>query len=48
LKNEKALIEDAQSRGWPREVERHQCTTRKIEALLTELGEPIDGKEAVD
>ncbi len=35
------LMEDAAARGWEREVERHKCTTRRIEQLLMELGEPI-------
>lgn len=38
-----ALIEDAISSGWEREVERHRCTLRRIERLLEELGEPVDG-----
>lgn len=37
------LIEDAHAHSWPREVERHQCTIQRIEQLLTDLGEPIDG-----
>lgn len=36
------LIEDAVSRGWEREVERHQCTVKCLEQMLKELGEPID------
>jgi len=39
------LIADADARGWKREVERHQCTVRRIEQLLTDLGEPLDGPE---
>lgn len=39
-KKEFALVEDAISNGWEREVERHQCTVRRIEQLLTELDEP--------
>ncbi len=38
---ELALMEDAISQGWEREVERHKCTARRIEQLLMELGEPI-------
>lgn len=34
------LRADAQARDWPREVERHATIARRIEALLTELGEP--------
>jgi hypothetical protein len=38
---EEELITDAQMRGWPREVERHQATQRRILALLSGLGEPV-------
>lgn len=37
------LIEDAAARGWCREVERHRCAVQRLEHLLTELGEPVDG-----
>jgi integrase len=47
-KREMELVEDAVSRGWQREVERHQCTIRRLEQLLTDLGEPIDGPAAAD
>jgi integrase len=47
-RRELELIEDAQSRSWQREVERHQCTIRRIEQLLAELDEPLDGPEARD
>jgi predicted secreted Zn-dependent protease len=47
-KQELALIEDALAHGWQREVERHQCTARRIEQLLTALREPLDGPEATD
>ena len=47
-KRELEFIEDAQSRGWQREVERHQCTLQRIEQLLIDLGEPVDGPEATD
>jgi hypothetical protein len=40
LATETQLIEDARQRGWQREVERHQATYRRIEQLLTDLGEP--------
>jgi integrase len=43
---EQELVEDAATHGWPREVERHQCTIRRLEQLLTDLGEPIEGSEA--
>jgi hypothetical protein len=42
------LIGDAAAHGWQREVERHQCTMRRLEQLLTDLGEPIEGLEAPD
>lgn len=47
-KRELELIEDARNRGWQREVERHQCTVRRLEQLLTELEESIDGREATE
>lgn len=45
-KIEQELIEDALAHGWQREVERHQCTIRRLEQLLADLGEPLDGPEA--
>jgi integrase len=45
---EQELVEDAATHGWHREVERHQCTIRRLEQLLTDLGEPIEGPEATD
>ena len=45
---ERELVEDAVSHGWPREVERHQCTIGRIERLLSDLGEPLDGPIASD
>lgn len=45
---EQELVEDALAHGWQREVERHQCTIRRLEQLLTDLGEPIEGPEAPD
>ncbi len=47
-KREMELVEDAVSHDWQREVERHQCTIRRLEQLLRDLGEPIDGPEAND
>jgi hypothetical protein len=47
-KREMELVEDAISRGWQREVERHQCTIRRLEQLLADLQEPIEGPEAID
>ena len=35
---ELSLAEDADRRGWPREVERHRCTAARIEKLLADLG----------
>jgi hypothetical protein len=37
-----ALAEDARERGFAREVERHECTRRRIEQLLVELEEALD------
>jgi hypothetical protein len=31
------LAEDAETRGWPHEVERHHCTAARIERLLTDM-----------
>ena len=45
---EQELVEDARQHGWQREVERHHCTMKRIEQLLAELGEPLDGLEASD
>jgi hypothetical protein len=39
------LVEDAATHGWQREIERHQCTIRRLEQLLTDLREPIEGPE---
>lgn len=36
---EQQLIDDATTRGWAREVERHQATYARLEQLLRELGE---------
>jgi hypothetical protein len=33
------LIAAAKTRGWEREVDRHQLTASRIQALLNELGE---------
>ncbi|HJT57735.1 MAG TPA: hypothetical protein VJ761_14640 [Ktedonobacteraceae bacterium] len=48
LRIEHELIEEAQVRGWQREVERHQCALQRIERLLLGLNESLDGPEAVD
>ncbi len=46
LKIEQELVEDARQHGWQREAERHHCTVKRIEQLLADLGEPLDGPEA--
>ena len=38
------LAKDAKQRAWPREVERHCTIARRIEQLLSELGEPLKTK----
>ncbi len=45
---EQELVEDARQHGWQREAERHQCTIRRIEQLLADLNEPLDGPEATE
>jgi hypothetical protein len=42
------LIKDATSNGWKREVERHRRTARRIEQLLDDLGEPVEGNVTTD
>ncbi len=42
---EQTLAADATERGWDREIERHRCTSERIEKLLTDLGQPIDGPD---
>jgi integrase len=37
------LTEDAVSRGWAREVERHSNTAQRIDQLLCDMHEPLDG-----
>ena len=39
---ERLLIDDATTRGWMREVERHRCSIQRIEQLLADLHEPIE------
>jgi len=34
---EQQLIDDATARSWPREIERHQATKRRLEQLLHDL-----------
>lgn len=43
---EQVLLADARARGWAREAERHAATARRLEHLLAELGEPLEGPEA--
>jgi hypothetical protein len=40
---EETLALDAAARGWDREVERHRCTSQRIEKLLSDLGQPFGG-----
>ena len=40
-KLEMALADDAQTRGWPREQERHRATVERLTRLLNDLGEPM-------
>ncbi len=47
-KREQELVEDAMRHGWQREIERHQCTIRRLEQLLADLSEPLEGSEATD
>lgn len=42
---EQQLIEDAAARGWQREIERHECTRRRLEQLLNDLGQPLEPAE---
>ncbi len=35
---EQQLVDDATSRGWDREVERHTATRDRIQALFAQLG----------
>ncbi|OKI44742.1 hypothetical protein A6A29_33910 [Streptomyces sp. TSRI0281] len=37
---EQTLALDAAQRGWDREVERHRCTSDRIDKLLADLGLP--------
>ncbi|SFB42108.1 tyrosine-type recombinase/integrase [Cellulomonas marina] len=42
---EEELIHDARERGWPREVERHRAIQVRIEKLLADLGESLEGPD---
>ncbi len=39
---EQTLTDDARTRGWDREVQRHQGIAARIHTLLTNLGEPLN------
>jgi hypothetical protein len=39
---ELSLAEDARARSWSREVERHCAVARRVEQLLTDLGEELE------
>jgi integrase len=39
---EQTLIQDAQARGWQREVQRHQAIAARLQSLLGDLGESLD------
>ncbi|WP_214354884.1 hypothetical protein, partial [Streptomyces sp. CJ_13] len=39
---EQTLALGAAERGWDREVERHRCTSQRIEKLLADLNEPFE------
>ena len=41
---ELALADDAEKRGWPRDVERHRCTAGRIERLLVDMNLKLDKK----
>ncbi|WP_223772483.1 hypothetical protein [Streptomyces sp. 135] len=45
---EEALAHDAAERGWDREVERHRCTSERIERLLADLSQPINAAAEED
>lgn len=45
---ENQLINDATTRGWDGEIERHQATRARLEQLLTQLGATPSGPEPVD
>ncbi|WP_208865399.1 hypothetical protein [Amycolatopsis rubida] len=42
LTRERQLTQDAVERNWPREIERHEAITRRIQELLAEFGEPCE------
>jgi hypothetical protein len=42
LEVEQQLVQDADDRGWTREVERHTSIGRRLQGLFAELGESTD------
>jgi hypothetical protein len=44
---ERQLADDAEERGWDREVDRHQHIADRIRGLLSELGDPCDPQDAL-
>ena len=46
LEVEQQLVQDADERGWTREVERHTAVARRLQGLLTDLGETTDPDDA--
>jgi len=42
------LAQDATAKGWQREFERHRCTADRLQGLLADLGETLEGPEAPD
>jgi hypothetical protein len=40
-RRELALIDEAATQGWLREVERHRGVVQRLEQLLKDLGEPV-------
>ncbi|WP_405186591.1 hypothetical protein OG582_22305 [Streptomyces anulatus] len=45
---EQTLALDAAQRGWDREVERHRCTSDRIDKLLADLGQPTHPEEEAE
>ncbi|WP_371652034.1 tyrosine-type recombinase/integrase [Streptomyces mirabilis] len=45
---EQTLALDAAQRGWDREVERHRCTSDRIDKLLADLGQPAHPEEKAE
>jgi hypothetical protein len=47
LEVERTLARDAAERGWDREVERHRCTSQRIDNLA-DLGQPAHTEATAD